>query len=132
MLFAMVTQLSHINLSHMKQVPDYNTLNHGSVPGGFAPSAAPSLTCRQRRGRAVPASQGLTMAANPIMCLGGSERGGSPPGLGHLGCLPLPPQKQLLGELVPMGAAALALGAAWISRREEVFFPFISKIRCHS
>lgn len=50
MLFAMVTQLSLINLSHMKQVPDYNTLNHGSVPGGFAPSAAPSLTCRQRRG----------------------------------------------------------------------------------
>lgn len=37
MLFAMVTQLSLINLSHMKQVPDYNTLKQGSVPGGVRP-----------------------------------------------------------------------------------------------
>lgn len=76
------------------------------------------------------------IAENPIMCLVGSERGGPPPRLGHLGCLALPPQKQLPGETggpTPMGAAALALGAARISRRKEVFFfPFISKIRCHS
>lgn len=53
MLFAMVTQLSLINLSHMKQVPDYNTLKQGSVPGGFAPSAALPLTCRQHPSQAL-------------------------------------------------------------------------------
>lgn len=53
MLFAMVTQLSLINLSHMKQVPDYNTLKQGSVPRGFAPSAALPLTCRQQQGWAL-------------------------------------------------------------------------------
>lgn len=58
------------------------------------------------------------------MCLDGPQRGGSPPCLGHLGCLALPPRKQLPGVMGsrPVGAAALPLGAACISRRKEVFF----------
>lgn len=53
MLFAMVTQLSLINLSRMKQVPDYNTLKQGSVPGGLRPLGCStsylqgSAQCRQ-------------------------------------------------------------------------------------
>lgn len=58
------------------------------------------------------------------MCLAGSERRGPPPALGHLGCLALPPQKQLPGEMgqpAPMGAAALASGAACVSRGRKFF-----------
>lgn len=107
MLFAMVTQLLLINLSPMKRALGSDTPQRprGSrylrlPPGGFPPPP------------------------NPIMCLDGPQRGGPPPCLGHLGCLALPPQKQLPGVMGsrPVGAAMLPLGAACISRRKEVFF----------
>ena len=118
MLFAMVTQLSLINLSHMKQVPDYNTLQHGGVPGGFAPSAALPLTCRQHPGRA-----GLTTAENPIMCLVGSERGGPPPAWATGAVCPRHPKSSSPGSR-PQWVPLLWLWGPPLSPegRKEVFF----------
>lgn len=128
MLFAMVTQLSLINLSHMKQVPDYNTLKQGSVPRGARPLGCSTSYLQAQCPDWVLCSAGRVNPCRKSHHVPGwLWRRGTPSLLGPPG-LPGPatpkaaPQGDEMKEPALTGAAALALGAASISRRKEVFF----------